>query len=408
MTEPPVPVHEHILRQARRDPSRTAVRDGAREMSYGELDRLSGRLARRLTALGVRPEDPVALCLPGGADAVVTVLGVLRAGGAYVPLDPAYPARRLRFVLADTGARCLVTTRDLLAAVGGGPEHVVFLEDALAAEDAEGPETAVRPDNAAYVIHTSGSTGRPKGVLVPHRALAHHLRATAGTFRLTPADRVMQCRSLSFDASVEEIFPALAHGATLVVSPDGLRLTPRELVGWIEAEGITVASLPTAYWHALTEDAALLARLAAAPLRFVLAAGEQAARERLAAWKRTVGGHVEFCNVYGPTEATVTTTVYPAGPGWERDCATTVPIGRALPGVRTRVVDGELYVGGKGVARGYLGRPGLTAERFVPDPTGEPGARMYRTGDLVRERPDGLLEFAGRRDFQVKLRGFRV
>ncbi|MFF0712887.1 amino acid adenylation domain-containing protein [Streptomyces bauhiniae] len=408
MTEPPVPVHEHILRQARRDPGRTAVRDGAREMSYGELDRLSGRLARRLTALGVRPEDPVALCLPGGADAVVTVLGVLRAGGAYVPLDPAYPARRLRFVLADTGARCLVTTRDLLAAVGGAPEHVVFLEDALAAEDAEGPETAVRPDNAAYVIHTSGSTGRPKGVLVPHRALAHHLRATAGTFRLTPADRVMQCRSLSFDASVEEIFPALAHGATLVVSPDGLRLTPRELVGWMEAEGITVASLPTAYWHALTEDAALLARLAAAPLRFVLAAGEQAARERLAAWKRTVGEHVEFCNVYGPTEATVTTTVYPAGPGWERDCATTVPIGRALPGVRTRVVDGELYVGGKGVARGYLGRPGLTAERFVPDPSGEPGARMYRTGDLVRERPDGLLEFAGRRDFQVKLRGFRV
>ncbi|WP_329015249.1 non-ribosomal peptide synthetase [Streptomyces sp. NBC_01601] len=420
MTEPPVPVHGRILRQARREPGRTAVRDGAREVSYGELDRLSGRLARRLTALGVRPEDPVALCLPGGADAVVTVLGVLRAGGAYVPLDPAYPAGRLRYVLADTGARCLVTTRNLLAAVDGAPEHVVFLEDVLSAgdgaeagdededEDEPGPDADVLPDNAAYVIHTSGSTGRPKGVLVPHRALAHHLRATAGTFRLTPDDRVMQCRSLSFDASVEEIFPALAHGATLVVRADGLRCTPRELVDWIEAEGITVASLPTAFWHALTEDADLLARLAAAPLRFVLAAGEQAARERLAAWKRTVGERVEFCNVYGPTEATVTTTVYRTGPDWERDCVPTVPIGHALPGVRAHVVDGELYVGGGGVARGYVGRPALTAERFLPDPSGEPGARMYRTGDLVRERADGLLEFAGRRDFQVKLRGFRV
>ncbi|WP_282082922.1 non-ribosomal peptide synthetase [Streptomyces tendae] len=402
-----------IVGRARTDPGATAVLCGPARLTYGELDRQSERLAHRLTALGVRPEDTVALCLPPSAEAVVSLLAVFRAGGAYVPLDPAHPVDRLAYIVSDTQARFLVTTRELLGSVGPAPRHVLLVEDELSPEACESapgadPSGPAVLDNAAYVIHTSGSTGRPKGVVVTHRSLAHHLHATDPTFRLTPDDRVMQCRSLSFDASVEEIFPTLAKGATLVIREDGLRCTARELAEWIESQSITFASLPTAVWHSLVEEQELLHRLAVSPLRFLLVAGEQAGRARLAEWKRVVGERIEWCNVYGPTEATVTTSIYRSGPGWEEECGTGVPIGSPLPGVRARIADGELWVGGAGVARGYVGRPGLTAERFVPDPSGPAGSRMYRTGDVVRWGSGGVLEFVGRRDFQVKLRGVRI
>ncbi|MGW1431751.1 amino acid adenylation domain-containing protein [Streptomyces sp. NPDC002431] len=414
-------LHDLFSAQAARTPLAPALIRGDERLTYRELDEESDRLAAYLRRRSVGPGAFVGLCVERSPLMIVALLGVLKAGAAYVPLDSEYPAGRLRHVLADTGARLLLTQepfRQLFPDYGG---EIVRLDSELpdtgAAPDGPGP----RPSDVAYVIHTSGSTGRPKGVLVTHRSLANHSTAVNRHFAFGPGDRVLQCRPLGFDAAAEEIFPPLLHGAALVLGDDPLRRTFRSLTQLVIDTGTTFLSVPTAFWHSWVAEEDCLVRLASeSALRTMIVAGEQARRQALLTWKKWVGEDIRWFNVYGPTEGTITSTVHEPGPDWETDGYASVPIGRPVENVRTYVLDdamrpvepgtpGELYIGGAGVAVGYLNAPGTTAERFLPDPfSGVPGSRLYRTGDLVRADADGCAEFIGRRDHQVKLRGYRI
>ncbi|HKV08205.1 MAG TPA: amino acid adenylation domain-containing protein, partial [Thermoanaerobaculia bacterium] len=420
------PVHRLFEAQARRDPDAVAVIGAEGRLTYGELDLRANRLARHLMALGVGPERVVGLCVERSPEMIVALLAVLKAGGAYVPLDPAYPAERLAYVLEDAGATVLVTTGKLLTArpaLGARARAVLLDEDAeaIAGRSAEPPAVAVDPDHLAYLIYTSGSTGKPKGVMVRHGSLARYVAAFRDEQALNPRDCVLQFASINFDTSAEEIYPCLASGAALALRTEAMLGSTGEFLARCAEWGVSVLDLPTAFWHEM------VLRLTAEPvrlppaLRLVILGGERALPERLAAWHGLELGAVRLWNTYGPTETTIVATRCElTAEIAERSLAGEVPIGRPVPGARIRVVDpegglapegipGELCVAGEGVARGYLGRPGLTAASFVPDPwSPEPGERMYRTGDLVRLLPSGDLEFLGRIDHQVKIRGFRV
>jgi amino acid adenylation domain-containing protein len=430
----PPPVHEMVAEHAARAPGAPAVASRAGVLSYGELDARAARLAARLRRLGVGPERRVALLLERGPELVVSALATLRAGGAYLPVDPAYPGDRIAWMLADSGAAAVVTVDRLADRVRGfgGPVvvldggngsteyevrstlHTVSSEDGASSSALSHSRTFALshspfPDSAAYVIYTSGSTGTPKGVVVPHAALGNlvrwHLRATG----LTAEDRVLMVVGPGFDGSVLDLWPALAAGACLhPVEDEEVRAFPAALRGWILERGITVAAMPTPF----AERQMALEWPGDAPLRTLLTGGD-ALRAR-----PPRGLPFELVDLYGPTETTVVATSGPVAPG--EPASRPADIGPAIDNVRVYVLDrrlrpvpsgvpGELHVGGAGVARGYLGRPGLTAERFVPDPfSPAPGARMYGTGDRARRLADGTLEFLGRVDRQVKLRGFRV
>ncbi|MBV9108645.1 MAG: amino acid adenylation domain-containing protein, partial [Gemmatimonadetes bacterium] len=425
---PPATIHARIARQAARTPDAVAVEDGARRVTYAELEERATRLARRLRALGVQPGRIAAVRAERSVDAVAAILAVLKTGGAYLPLDPAYPAERQAYMLADSGAALLLDGTGAGAPAGYAGRVADLAEEMESApgESADAlEEPAVpcplspvpSPSDLAYVIYTSGSTGRPKGVAVPHRALSAYVDAARQAYALTPADRFLQFAPLSFDSSVEELFAPLAVGATMVLRDEEMLASVDGFWRAAERLSLTVASLPTAFWHEVAAAMEHAAPPVPASLRVMILGGERALPERVASWRRRVGGGVRLINSYGPTETTVAATLHEV-----RADEPVVPIGRPMPGYRVRVLDaslrpvpagipGELFIGGIGVARGYLGRPGATAERFVPDPFGaEPGARLYRTGDLVRWRAEttGVLEFLGRTDDQVKVRGFRI
>ncbi len=406
-------VHELIAGRARLAPDSEAVVCGEERLSYRQLDRRAEALAGRLRALGVGPEVPVALCVERSAGLVVGLLGILKAGGVYVPLEPEDSASRLAFVLADSGAAALVTQASLGPALPAVDVPRVLLDEL---ETADAPMTfyaAPLPDNLAYVIYTSGSTGRPKGVAVTHAAAAGHALACVRVHEIELGARVLQFNSASFDPALEQTLSALVAGAILVVRGPEL-WEPEDLTARIATLELTVVDLPTAYW---ARWAAAEGRAEAPPrLRRVIAGGEEMRAESARQWHRTPLAGVPLFNAYGPTEAVISATLHEVRPGEGE--AGPVPIGRPLPGRVARVlgrrgsrqpagVPGELALGGL-LARGYLGRPDLTAERFVPDPFAGPGDRLYRTGDLVRRRPNGELEFLGRVDDQVKIRGFRV
>ncbi|WP_301128295.1 non-ribosomal peptide synthetase, partial [Streptomyces cacaoi] len=400
------PLEDLLAAPARRSPDTVAVVCGAESVTHAELDARVTRLAGALAARGVGAESRVGVCLSRSVDLVVAVLAVLRAGGAYVPLDPEYPAERLEFMLADSGVRLVLTEQALAARVprAEGVRPLVLQELSAPPEHAPAP-VRPSPEAAAYVIYTSGSTGRPKGVVISRRAMASLVEWAVSLGRDT-FERTWFSTSLNFDVSVFELFGTLAAGGTLEVARDVLELAERP-GGW---SGSLISAVPSAFSAVLTEDDPPLSA------RCVALCGE-AFPAALAARVREVFPDAVVANIYGPTEATVYAT------GWfsDRDRAPsggTVPIGRALAGRAPRVLDGmlrpapvgvwgELYLGGEGVARGYHGRPGLTGARFVADPF-TPGQRLYRTGDVVRWTADGVLEYAGRGDDQVKVRGHRI
>jgi amino acid adenylation domain-containing protein len=453
--QPPL-VHHAFFAQAARRPGAPAVVSEGREVSYGELALLARGLARRLVAQGIGPESRVAVALERSPRRIAAVFAVLIAGGAYVPLDPASPVERLAVILGDIGqgighsghgavAAALLTDGRHMAAreaarLAGLPgRHVIDLDEiwpALEAEPAPTGQPAGDPasdatlgagrEGLAYVIYTSGSTGAPKGVMIRHGGLASYVLATRRDLALTPSDRMLQFASLSFDASAEEIFCCLASGAALILRNDAMLAGAPAFLGTCASWGVTVCDLPTVFWQELVDR--VDAGEAAWPpsLRLLVFGGERALPERVARLCRQLGPAVRVINSYGPTEVTVGATSHavhgePDGPPRP---LREFPIGRPLPGARAYVLDGarelcppgipgELAIGGESLARGYLGRPDLTACSFLPDPfAGRSGARMYTTGDLARHRLDGgeegALEYLGRIDRQVKLRGFRI
>jgi amino acid adenylation domain-containing protein len=401
--------------QAARTPDALAVVCGPASLRYGTLNAQANRLARRLVHLGVGPDARVGICLERGPEMMVAVIAVLKAGGAYVPLDPGYPAERLAYMLKDSGVAVLLTQERLLAALrvpqGVQVGCVDGVHTGAAARDAENLEDRAAPENLAYVIYTSGSTGTPKGVMVSRGNLARS-NAARDRFYQEPVGAYLLLSSIAFDSSVAGVFWTLCSGGALVLpAADELGDADR-LRRLVDRAGVThLLAVPSLY-----------AQLAegrepwGAGLRTVIVAGE-ACTPQLAVRHRARFPAVELVNEYGPTEATVWSTAHRCGaeaPG------TAVPIGGPVGDTRAWVLDaalrpagggdeGELYLGGSQVTRGYLGRPALTAERFVPDAFGgEPGARLYRTGDRVRWRGEGVLDFLGRVDAQVKVRGFRV
>ncbi|RKE16990.1 non-ribosomal peptide synthetase [Streptomyces sp. TLI_171] len=412
-----------VDRAALADPDAPAVVGPEETLTRRGLADASRALAARLADHGVRRGDLVALCLPRGPRAVAAMLAAWRLGAGYVPLDADYPAARLAFMLADSGAAALVTPdgalpeglvtdRPVLAVPGAADAPAPVGVPATAADAPVPVATPATGEDPAYLIYTSGSTGTPKGVLVPHRALAARVAWMREGYGLTESDRVLQYATLSFDTSAEEIFPALAAGAVLVTARPGAAL-PDQLAEPYAA-GVTVLDLPTPYWHHLVAD------LAETPwpdgLRLLVLGADQVRPEAVAAWRARFGDRVRLVNSYGPTETAIIATTADLG---AQDARRRPPIGRPIGGTTIAVLDrhggpvppgspGELVIGGLGVTDGYLGRPGATARAFVPDPDGPPGARRYRTGDLVRRRPDGALEFLGRIDDQVKVRGYRI
>jgi amino acid adenylation domain-containing protein len=413
-------LHDLITSWTVLTPDAAAVRFGGAELSYAELGQASGRLATYLRQLDAGPDRIVGVLIEPGLALPTAIVAILRAGAAYLPLDPAYPPERIGYLLRDSGCELVLTTSALAARLPDTAMPVCPDDPLLAAMLAQlpaVPDTATaRPDNLAYVIYTSGSTGAPKGTLVPHEGAVNLARHGADAYGVGPGDRVLQFASVCFDVSVSDIFGTLGNGATLVCA-DRVTLTdPRALTALMRAEEVTVADLPPAILPMLNP-------IDLPRLRLLHVGGEQLTHAEAVRWcdaSRTV------YHRYGPTEATVCCTEHRVAAAGGSEAP---PIGRALPGVRVAIMDdawrspgdgglddsgldgggpGELTIGGIGLSRGYLGRPGLTAERFVPDPDGPPGARRYRTGDLARRRTDGEFDFLGRIDTQIKVSGHRI
>ncbi|MFN3988463.1 MAG: amino acid adenylation domain-containing protein [Rhodocyclaceae bacterium] len=406
-------VHRLIERRVEEHPEATALIFGEASLSYGELNARANRLAHRLIKLGVKPEAKVGIAVERSIEMVVGLLAILKAGGAYVPLDPEYPADRLSYMVADSGIGLLLTqswVKERLPAAEGLQVLELDARD-LSGEPEHDPQVTVHGENLAYVIYTSGSTGRPKGAANRHRALYNRLMWMQEAYRLDESDTVLQKTPFSFDVSVWEFFWPLMVGARLAVASPGDHRDPARLVELIRAHQVTTLHFVPSMLQAFLAHEGIEA--CASVLRIVCSGEALPAEVQNDVFKRLP--QAKLYNLYGPTEAAIDVTHWSC----RDDGCSQVPIGQPISGIKTYVLDGdmnlaprgvagELYLGGIGLARGYLGRAGLSAERFVADPFDGEGGRLYRTGDLVRWNREGQLEYLGRIDHQVKIRGFRI
>jgi amino acid adenylation domain-containing protein len=414
-------IHQLFELQAGHTPEAVAVVFDGAQLTYGELNRQANQVAHYLRSQGVGPDVLVGLCVERCMEMVVGMLGILKAGGAYVPLDPEYPTERLSFMAGDTAMTVLLTQqrlRQLFQFPDSGPSatpSLICLDsdwEEIGQESGENVKSGVTAQNLAYVIYTSGSSGKPKGVCVPHRAITR-LVCNTNYVKLSSSDRIAQASNSSFDAVTFEIWGALLNGAQLVGITKDVALSARDFAAQIRQQGISTLFLTTALFNQVASEVPE----AFNSVRHLLFGGEAVDP----GWVNEVLKHNplnRLIHVYGPTESTTFATWYLVGDVPEK--AITVPIGRPITNTEVYVLDqhlqpvpvgvpGQLYIGGAGLARGYLNRPELTAQQFIPDPfSAEPGARLYQTGDRVRYRDDGNMEFLGRLDQQVKLRGYRI
>ncbi len=417
-------VEQLFASRAAMEPERVALLFEERQLSYGELNAQANRLAHRLIELGVGPDVLVGIAVERGLEMIVSLLAVLKAGGAYVPLDPEYPQERLGYMIEDSGIALLLSQSHLLQRLPAASGIACLaLDQARDWQDrpASDPQLRAHPQNLAYVMFTSGSTGRPKGVGISRESLSRHTHVSLAFFGIGPDDRVLQFSTFNFDGFVEQLYPPLACGASVVLR--GTEIWDSEtLYREIVERRITTVDLTTAYWNMLAKDFANQGVRDYGALCQVHAGGEAMPPESLVAWKAAGLEHVRLLNTYGPTEATVTVTTLDCAPYVDGSKAipATMPIGKVLPGRAIYLLDdagqpapvgavGELVIGAELLARGYFKRPDLTAARFIPDPFDEQGGgRLYRTGDLARYGADGVIEYVGRVDHQVKVRGFRI
>ncbi|MDC3955568.1 non-ribosomal peptide synthetase/type I polyketide synthase [Polyangium jinanense] len=411
-------LHEVFEEHAKAHPEVLAIVSGEERLSYHEVNRRANRLAHRLRRMGVGRDSTVGLCLPRSSALLVSIIAVLKAGGAYLPLDPSLPRERLAFMIEDASVRALVTASTHVQALSGSPVPAVLLDTdagALEAESDADPENLTDPDRAAYVIYTSGSTGKPKGVLCHHIGITNLIAHFQRKATLAPGDAHSFWSSLSFDASVFEIFSAFLCAGTIHIPPEEVRLVPAAFMDWLRARDVRGAYIPP---FMIDETlAALESGRGPTSLRRLMVGVEPIPERTLARIAEKTPG-LRIVNSYGPTEAAVIACTYDidASVGSDRPA----PIGRPIQNMRAYVLDrrmqpapigvpGELHVAGIGVARGYVNRPELSVERFLTDPFSPHGTdRMYRTGDIARWRADGNLEFLGRSDHQVKVRGYRI
>lgn len=420
-------LHHMIEAQAVRRPEAIAVEDAQRQMTFGQLNARANQLARYLLETGVGPDTPVGLLVERSPEMIVALLAILKSGGCYVPLDPKSPPERLRAIMDDAlnvaGVRPIVLTQERLR--DNIPEHAgenVALDTDAALWESQpvtNPGGKAGPGHLAYIIYTSGSTGIPKGVMIEHRSIVNYTRHAIKEYEITDKDKVLQFSSITFDAAGEEIYPVLSAGGTLVLRDEEAIRSPQTFIEKCNTHKITLLSMPTTYFHQLTGAVETTPVRFGEHLRAILFGGERVFPQEIQRWQQVYPGKPALINTYGPTEATVVATTYilPADAAGD---STEIPIGKPVANAQIYVLNhdrqpvgvgipGELCIGGTGLARGYLNRPELTAERFVDNPLRpQSGEKIYRTGDLVRLKPDGLLEFIGRVDDQVKVRGYRI
>lgn len=419
---PSVGIHTLFEQQARRTPQAFAVRFANTGLRYAELEARANQLAHALIRRGVTVEDRVALSLGRGCGWFVAIFGVLKAGAAYVPIDPHLPVARIQSLLRRSRPALLIYDCALDPVCLDPEQPLLSLDEdvaAIASEPITAPDVTPDADRIAYVIFTSGSTGEPKGVEIRHRGLINHALGVQEHYRFTATDRMLCSASLGFDVAGEQIYPPLLHGAEVVIRPDDLLTSLQAFDAFVRTQGITTLTLPTTFWHAWVRHLDARELCVPSSLRVLATGTEAVLTEALAIWQRRRPHPVRFIQGYGPTEATITCTMFVHDDG-ELDRSRPLPIGRPLLNTEIYLLDangapvpmgmpGELCVGGLGLARGYLDDPERTAARFVPHPfRSDPDSRVYRTGDLARYEPDGQLVFLGRIDQQIKINGHRV
>ncbi|PSB08983.1 non-ribosomal peptide synthetase [Pleurocapsa sp. CCALA 161] len=418
-------IHQLFERQVAKTPEAIALIFEEQQLTYQELNQRANALAHYLQEIGVKAEVLVGICVERSLEMVIANLAILKAGGAYLPLDSTYPQERLDYIIQDAQISLILTQNHLQAKIAScvtvsqNKIQLISLDSNLPSSPTFLQSHKPNPSNLAYVIYTSGSTGKPKGVEIPHRALVNFAQAAVQEYEITQSDRIVQFASISFDASIEEIYPCLIAGGTLVLRSEEMGYLPSLLLAKSCDYGITILDLPTAFWHLLTAELANNPQLQLPPsIRLVIIGGEAVNPKQVTIWNRLVGT-CQLINTYGPTETTVVATSYKIP--HQLDNLSTIPIGRPLPNLQIYILDknlqpvpvgvpGEIYIGGAGLARGYLNRPKLTAEKFVINPftQGQKSKLLYKTGDLARYLADGKIDYLGRIDNQVKIRGFRI